>query len=67
MQDIQEEKEKLQSELIRLRKENKYGAKMQTLSKIGKNLKQLGGQVMGEIGKAQKVQAQKEKQGGLFG
>lgn len=67
MQEIQHEKEKLQGELIRLRRENKYGfsKKKETISKIGQNLKKLGGQFMGYAREAQKVQNQKDKQGGL--
>jgi phage tail tape-measure protein len=67
MQEIQHEKEKLQGELTRLRRENKYGfsKKKETISKIGQNLKKLGGQFMGYAREAQKVQNQKDKQGGL--
>jgi hypothetical protein len=67
MREIQNEKERLQGELIRLRRENKYGIskKKQIISKIGQNLKKLGGQFMGYAREAQKVQEKKDKEGGL--
>jgi SMC interacting uncharacterized protein involved in chromosome segregation len=67
MQEIQNEKEKLQGELIRLRRENKYGLsqKKQTISKIGHNLKKLGGKFMAYARDAQRIQAKKEQEGGL--
>jgi len=67
MREIQNEKERLEGELIRLKRENKYGLskKKETISKIGNNLKKLGGQFMGYAREAQKVQDQKRKEGGL--
>jgi phage tail tape-measure protein len=67
MREIQNEKERLEGELIRLRRENKYGVskKKETISKIGQNLKKLGGQFMGYAKDAQRIQTKKEQEGGL--